>query len=49
MLDKIVNIDLLRNPWNWIIVYLMVIFAVFLFTLVDPLQAGVNSDAASQQ
>lgn len=35
-MDRIINFDLLRNPLNWIIVILMILFAVVALTLLQP-------------
>lgn len=42
---RLVNIDLLKNPANWLIVYLMVAFAVLVMMLVGPV-AGMKGEAS---
>lgn len=39
MLGRVVNLELIRNPYNWVVVFLMVAIAAFLWGLVDPLKA----------
>lgn len=35
-MPQLVNTDLLKNPYNWIIVWLMLAFAAFAIALVAP-------------
>lgn len=35
-MDRIVNLELLRNPYNWIIVILMIAFALMALTYLQP-------------
>lgn len=35
---RLLNFDLLRNPYNWIVVWLMVAVAALAFAMLDPLQ-----------
>lgn len=36
VMDRIVNFELLRNPYNWIIVILMIAFALMALTYLQP-------------
>lgn len=42
MLAKVINLDLIRNPLNWVIVFLMVAVAAFVWGMVDPLQTSAT-------
>lgn len=44
---RFINSDMILNPWNWAVVLLMTLIAIFLFVLVDPLRPGVLTDPAS--
>lgn len=35
-MDKVININLMKNPVNWIIVALMVLFGLQLFAMLSP-------------
>ena len=35
-MDRFVNFDLLKNPYNWIVVVLMTAFALLLLHIVMP-------------
>lgn len=35
-MGRFINMDLLRNPYNWAAVLLMVLFGLFLVTLISP-------------
>lgn len=35
---QVLNLDLIRNPYNWIIIMMMVMIAAFVWGLVDPLK-----------
>lgn len=39
MLGKVLNLNLIANPLNWAIVFLMVAIAAFLWGMVDPLNS----------
>lgn len=43
---KIVNMELLSNPMNWVVVYLMVAIAALAWGLVDPLNVNNNSQGS---
>ena len=34
----LINWELIRNPYNWIVVYLMVAIAALAFAMLDPLK-----------
>lgn len=36
-MSQLITWELLKNPFNWIVVWLMVAFFVFAMTLLDPL------------
>lgn len=36
MLGKLINIELIREPYNWIIVVIMCVFALIFLSLVFP-------------
>jgi hypothetical protein len=40
MLGRLVNLELLANPYNWIVVYLMVAIGAMVFALIDPLKSA---------
>ena len=35
-MDKLINFDLIKQPYNWIVVFLMCAFALILLALVAP-------------
>jgi hypothetical protein len=37
-LDRLINLGLIANPYNWIVVFLMVAIASAAWTLIDPLK-----------
>lgn len=39
---KLINWDLISNPYNWIVIFLMITIASFAWGIVDPLK--VNGD-----
>ncbi len=39
---KLINWELASNPFNWVVLFLMVAIAVFAWGIVDPL--NVNAD-----
>jgi hypothetical protein len=39
-MPKLINWELIKNPYNWIIVYLMVTIFAFGWGLVDPLKVN---------
>jgi hypothetical protein len=39
-MDKVLNLDLMANPWNWLIVFAFCVFALMLLALVSPAPAG---------
>lgn len=45
-MPRLVNTELLINPVNWIIVWLMVGIGAFVFALLDPLATARNSDTS---
>lgn len=38
MLEKVINVDLIRNPYNWVVVFLMVASFALAWSMLDPLQ-----------
>lgn len=44
MLGKVINLELLRQPYNWIIVTAMCVFALIFLTLVFPQAAPGPAD-----
>ena len=38
MLGKVINFELIRNPYNWVVIFLMVAIAAFVWGMVDPLK-----------
>jgi len=40
MLDKIVNLDLLKSPYNWLAVILMVSLGLLLLAVIAPQQTS---------
>jgi hypothetical protein len=40
---RLINWDIARNPYNWIVVALMVAIPVIAFTMFDPLGAKGNT------
>lgn len=43
MLEKIININLMKNPVNWVIVALMVLFGLQLFAMLSPQPSKVEN------
>lgn len=46
-MDRIINWDLLRNPYNWIVVALMLAIGAYALSVVLPHMAGPMADADS--
>lgn len=42
-MPRLINWELIRNPLNWVVVYLMVAFAIVALALIDPLGAKGNT------
>lgn len=40
MLSKVINIELIKQPYNWIIVVIMCVFALLFLSLVFPQASG---------
>lgn len=47
-MDRFLNLDLLRNPLNWVIVWSMVGFGVLLYAMLDPLKVSSTATIAPQ-
>lgn len=43
MLDKIINVELIKQPYNWIIVLAMCVFALIFLSMLFP-QARAAAD-----
>jgi hypothetical protein len=39
MLAKVINLDLIGNPYNWFVIFFMVAIAAFVWGMVDPLKS----------
>lgn len=39
--DRVLNFDMLRNPYNWIVVILMIAFALLALTYLQPFMGFV--------
>ena len=41
-MPKLINWELISNPYNWIVIFLMLTIASFAWGLVDPLKVDNN-------
>jgi hypothetical protein len=41
-MDKIINLDLMKNPFNWFTVYLMVMFGALAVKFLFPQQPAAD-------
>jgi hypothetical protein len=44
---QLINWELIRNPYNWIVVYVVLAFAVFAWSLLDPLNVNAPQGSPS--
>lgn len=41
-LSDFINVELIANPYNWIVIFLMLAIASFAWGIVDPLKVNNN-------
>lgn len=46
-LSKLINWELISNPYNWVVIFLMLAVAGFAWGIVDPLRVDENDKQGS--
>ena len=46
-LPKILNWDLIANPYNWVVIFLMLAIASFAWGIIDPLNTNAEKSQGS--